>query len=240
VNTTSSAVKGVPSWKRTFLRSLNSHVRSSIAFQEVASAGTSFWLASRRISGSKMCCSSEFVGREVVVVRIDRGDRGLQADGDLALLLRVRERNARPQSARPPRCEACGTWNLLVDACGRGPARGGPMIPWPREPGERFEAMLAQGKDNALLRFTLGSHYLKEGDAGRGARTCRRRSRTMPELLGGVEAARQGARGARGVTGGDRRLSHGHRGRGDAAATSRLPRRCGVPARARRRTAARA
>ena len=25
--------------------------------------------------------------------------------------------------------------------------------------------MLAQGKDNALLRFTLGSHYLKEGDA---------------------------------------------------------------------------
>ena len=25
--------------------------------------------------------------------------------------------------------------------------------------------MLAQGKDNALLRFTLGSHYLKEGEA---------------------------------------------------------------------------
>ena len=25
--------------------------------------------------------------------------------------------------------------------------------------------MLAQGKDNALLRFTLGSHYLNEGDA---------------------------------------------------------------------------
>ena len=32
-------------------------------------------------------------------------------------------------------------------------------------PVERFEALLAQGKDNALLRFTLGSHYLKEGDA---------------------------------------------------------------------------
>lgn len=30
-------------------------------------------------------------------------------------------------------------------------------------PVERFEALLAQGKDNALLRFTLGSHYLKEG-----------------------------------------------------------------------------
>lgn len=25
--------------------------------------------------------------------------------------------------------------------------------------------MLAQGKDNSLLRFTLGAHYLKEGDA---------------------------------------------------------------------------
>ena len=33
------------------------------------------------------------------------------------------------------------------------------------DPVERFEAMLAQGKDNALLRFTLGSHYLKQGDA---------------------------------------------------------------------------
>jgi predicted Zn-dependent protease len=32
-------------------------------------------------------------------------------------------------------------------------------------PVERFEALLAQGKDNSLLRFTLGSHYLKEGDA---------------------------------------------------------------------------
>ena len=29
--------------------------------------------------------------------------------------------------------------------------------------------MLAQGRDNALLRFSLGSHYLKEGDAARAA-----------------------------------------------------------------------
>jgi predicted Zn-dependent protease len=36
-------------------------------------------------------------------------------------------------------------------------------------PVERFETMLAQGKDNALLRFTLGSHYLKEGDAARAS-----------------------------------------------------------------------
>ncbi|MEO7742150.1 MAG: hypothetical protein ABIR98_04370 [Usitatibacter sp.] len=36
-------------------------------------------------------------------------------------------------------------------------------------PVERFEAMLAQGKDNALLRFTLGAQYLKEGDAALAA-----------------------------------------------------------------------
>ena len=29
---------------------------------------------------------------------------------------------------------------------------------------ERFEAMLAAGKDGALLRFGLGSEYLKAGD----------------------------------------------------------------------------
>jgi len=29
----------------------------------------------------------------------------------------------------------------------------------------RFEAMLAAGKDNALLRFSLGNEYLKAGDA---------------------------------------------------------------------------
>jgi Tfp pilus assembly protein PilF len=34
---------------------------------------------------------------------------------------------------------------------------------------ERFEAMLAAGKDGALLRFGLGSEYLKAGDATRAA-----------------------------------------------------------------------
>ena len=34
---------------------------------------------------------------------------------------------------------------------------------------ERFEAMLAAGKDNALLRFGLGNEYLKAGDAARAA-----------------------------------------------------------------------
>jgi Tfp pilus assembly protein PilF len=34
---------------------------------------------------------------------------------------------------------------------------------------ERFEAMLAAGKDGALLRFGLGSEYLKAGDSARAA-----------------------------------------------------------------------
>lgn len=37
------------------------------------------------------------------------------------------------------------------------------------DPVERFEALLAQGKDNALLRFSLGMHYLKAGDPARAA-----------------------------------------------------------------------
>ena len=37
------------------------------------------------------------------------------------------------------------------------------------KPVERFEAMLAQGKDNALLRFSLGAQYLKDGDPARAA-----------------------------------------------------------------------
>jgi predicted Zn-dependent protease len=34
---------------------------------------------------------------------------------------------------------------------------------------ERFEVLLASGKDNALLRFGLGMHYLKVGEAARAA-----------------------------------------------------------------------
>jgi len=37
------------------------------------------------------------------------------------------------------------------------------------EPVERFEAMLAAGRDTPLLRFSLGSHYLKAGEPGRAA-----------------------------------------------------------------------
>jgi hypothetical protein len=97
------------------------------------------------------------------------------------------------------------------------------MIPWPVNPVERFEAMLAQGKDNALLRFTLGSHYLKEGDAARRAPPPRgRRPRcgvlAAWKLLGKALAAQ--GRSARG----DRGVPHRHRRRGTRA-TSRRPRR---------------
>lgn len=37
-----------------------------------------------------------------------------------------------------------------------------------------FEAMLGAGRDNALLRFSLGSEYLKAGDAARAAGHLRR------------------------------------------------------------------
>jgi Tfp pilus assembly protein PilF len=35
------------------------------------------------------------------------------------------------------------------------------------DPAERFEALLASGKDGALLRFSLGMQYLNAGDAAR-------------------------------------------------------------------------
>jgi Tfp pilus assembly protein PilF len=37
------------------------------------------------------------------------------------------------------------------------------------DPAQRFEALLASGKDGALLRFSLGMQYLKEQDASRAA-----------------------------------------------------------------------
>ncbi|WP_018076654.1 tetratricopeptide repeat protein [Thiobacillus denitrificans] len=39
---------------------------------------------------------------------------------------------------------------------------------------DNFEAMLTQGRDNALLRFSLGNEYLKQGDAARAAEHLRR------------------------------------------------------------------
>ena len=42
------------------------------------------------------------------------------------------------------------------------------------DPAQRFEALLASGKDGALLRFGLGMHYLKSGEAARAAEHLRR------------------------------------------------------------------
>ena len=39
----------------------------------------------------------------------------------------------------------------------------------PHDPLERFEALLASGKDSPLLRFSLGMQYLASGDAARAA-----------------------------------------------------------------------
>ena len=41
------------------------------------------------------------------------------------------------------------------------------------DPSAKFEAMLAAGKDSALLRFGLGSHYLASGEAARAAKHLR-------------------------------------------------------------------
>ncbi|MHB1186026.1 tetratricopeptide repeat protein [Thiobacillus sp.] len=42
------------------------------------------------------------------------------------------------------------------------------------DPLENFLAMLASGRDNALLRFSLGNEYLKHGDAANAADHLRR------------------------------------------------------------------
>ena len=39
---------------------------------------------------------------------------------------------------------------------------------------ERFEALLASGRDDALLRFGLGMQYLQAGDAARSAEHLKR------------------------------------------------------------------
>lgn len=42
------------------------------------------------------------------------------------------------------------------------------------DPLDNFLAMLASGRDNALLRFSLGNEYLKHGDAAQAAGHLRR------------------------------------------------------------------
>ena len=47
-------------------------------------------------------------------------------------------------------------------------------------PLENFEAMLAAGRDNALLRFSLGNEYLKAGDPAKAANHLREAVRQNP------------------------------------------------------------
>ena len=68
---------------------------------------------------------------------------------------------------------------------------------------DRFEALLAAGKDAPLLRFSLGTHYLQAGDAPRAALHLREAVRQDPKysaawkLLGKALAATGDVDGAR-------------------------------------------
>ena len=96
-------------------------------------------------------------------MRIDRGDRRLQSDGDLAFLLGVRAGGEDAKQGSPPPAGACAAWvSLLCVAAGDDTVRR-----W--IPSQRFEALLAAGKDSALLRFSLGMQYLKAGESVRAA-----------------------------------------------------------------------
>jgi predicted Zn-dependent protease len=61
-------------------------------------------------------------------------------------------------------------------------------------PVERFEALLAAGKDSALLRFSLGMQYLNGGDAARAVQHLESAVAQDPKysaawkLLGGARA----------------------------------------------------
>jgi hypothetical protein len=57
VKTTSSAVKGEPSWNFTFGLSLNSHTVSLIVFHETARPGIGSCLSSFATSGSNRCAA---------------------------------------------------------------------------------------------------------------------------------------------------------------------------------------
>jgi Tfp pilus assembly protein PilF len=70
------------------------------------------------------------------------------------------------------------------------------------DPAERFEALLASGKDSALLRFSLGMHYLQAGDAPRASAHLRSAVEQDPQysaawkLLGKALAESGDAQGA--------------------------------------------
>jgi hypothetical protein len=79
-------VKGVPSWNFTLRRSLNSQVRSSMARHDCREAGLELHVRVAQDQRLVHVKEQAVVGRQVVIVRIHRGHRRLQADRDLAIL----------------------------------------------------------------------------------------------------------------------------------------------------------
>jgi len=81
---------------------------------------------------------------------------------------------------------------------------------------ERFEALLAAGKDNALLRFSLGMHYLKAGDAPRAVSHLREAVRQDPKYSAAWKILGKALCRDRRGRGSARRLWERHRGGGGA------------------------
>ena len=90
---------------------------------------------------------------------------------------------------------------------------------------ERFEGLLASGKDSALLRFSLGMQYLNAGDPARAALHLRSAVTQDPhysaawKLLGKSLAAAGDAEGARQAYG---RGSEAAQARGDKQAAKEM------------------
>src|SRR3954470_7783913 len=125
-------------------------------------------------------------------MRIDRRDRRLQADRHVALLGRGGQRQHGGEERHGKTMEHAAHGEFSGGDAGHDTV--GDM-----DAAGRFEALLAAGKDNALLRFSLGSHYLKAGDAPRAVTHLREAVRQDPRYsaawkLLGKALAETGAR----------------------------------------------
>jgi peptide/nickel transport system substrate-binding protein len=106
VKATSSAVKSRPSCHFTPARSLNSHTVSDRARQLSASAGWMRARASCSTRRSKMCIGQADVRRGIVEMRVERGGRAADADGQVLRRGRQRQpgqgQGGKPGQGRPP------------------------------------------------------------------------------------------------------------------------------------------
>ena len=78
--TTSAAVKSLPSWNFTPLRSVNSHVVGSMVFHCVASEGSSLLLFVALHEKAVHVLRDVVVRRQVVIMRIERRDVRSESD----------------------------------------------------------------------------------------------------------------------------------------------------------------